>query len=70
VYQSSPGALLLSDGADDAPRQSEGVTMRTHIDRFVAAIRRDHRVRLVPRTGRPRRARATFVAVDRRAVAY
>lgn len=40
--------------------------MRTHIDRFFAAITRDRRVRLVPRAGRPRRARTTFVAVDRR----
>jgi hypothetical protein len=41
--------------------------MRTHIDRFVAAISRDRGVRLVPRSGRPRRARTTFVAIDRRA---
>ena len=40
--------------------------MRTHIDRFVTAFRRNRQVRLVPRSGRPRRARATFVAVDPR----
>ncbi len=40
--------------------------MRTPIDRFIAAIAPHRRVQLVPRPGRPRRARTTFVAVDRR----
>lgn len=47
--------------------------MRAYIDRFVSGIRRDarhsehRRVRLVPGAGKPRRSRATFVAVETRA---
>lgn len=48
--------------------------MRTYIDRLVPGFNRaarDRRVRLVPRSGRPRRARTTFVALDpRTALAY
>lgn len=48
--------------------------MRTYIDRLVPGFSRDThhlRVRLVPRSGRPRRARTTFVAIDpRTALAY
>ena len=52
--------------------------MRAYIERFVSGIGRDNhrlnehrRVRLVPGSGRPRRARTTFVAVtDRAALAH
>ncbi len=41
--------------------------MRTYIERFAAITRNTHRrVRLVPGSGAPRRARTTFVAVSAR----
>ena len=43
--------------------------MRTYIDRLVTGFSRDardRRVRLVARSGRPRRARTTFIALDPR----
>lgn len=42
--------------------------MRAYIDRFVSGIGRDNhrRVQLVRGSGRPRRSRTTFVAIENR----
>jgi hypothetical protein len=71
MYQAPQPALLLNTAP--AGRDHEEAAMRAHIDRLMTGIGRDRhqRVRLVPRSGRPRRARTTFVAlVDRVAPAH
>jgi hypothetical protein len=66
MYLGGPSALLEREVARRDTHPEENV-MSAYLDRIASVLHREphHRVTRVPRRLRPRRARSTFVTVDR-----